>query len=129
MSAERIEINIDQIASLAEIGLTVREIAACLQVSQSTIYRRMEETEFREAYEQGQAKASASIKRILFKKAITEENLQALFHLSDRLCWPRIKAVSEDEIKKAIIQYLPQPKVILTEEKRKKFQEEFDRLY
>jgi IS30 family transposase len=119
----------DQIASLAEIGLTVREIAACLQVSQSTLYRRMEETEFRDAYEQGQARASASVKRILFKKAIDEENINALFHLSDRICWPKRKAISEDELNKAVIKDLPPPKVNLTPEKIAYFQAEFDRLY
>ena len=69
------------------------------------------------------------MKRILFKKAIEEENITALCHLSNRICWPKRKAISEDELKKAAIEGLQQPKVVLTEEKRKKFQEEFDRLY
>ncbi len=128
MSAKRLEINIDQIASLAEIGLTVREIAACLQVSQSTLYRRMGEIEFHEALEQGHARASASVKRILFKKA-NEGNITALCHLSDRICWSKRKDVSEDELNKATIQDLPPSKVNLTPEKIAYFQAEFDRLY
>ncbi len=118
----------DNVAFLAERGLDKREIAAYLKISESTFYRRLQDEQFSEAFEQGKLRASSNVKLALFKKALDNENLSALFHLSDRICWPKRKAISEGEYNKDGT--LPPPEVIIvTDEMMQAFNEEFDETY
>jgi IS30 family transposase len=92
MSRKRIELSNDdtiKIQSLAEKGLGVREIAACLGMSKATLERRLNEnTEAFEALEVGRAKCDAEIISTAYNLAKSGKNVNLLmFWLKTRCGW------------------------------------------
>lgn len=55
---------------LSLLGFTTKEIADFLDVSVSTIYRRLREPEFRDAYTKGKANVKISVRRSQFRLAM-----------------------------------------------------------
>lgn len=65
-------IDLDELEHVREVwgAPTVKEVAAHFKVSERTLYRRLEDPEFRDAWERGGARACARLRQASFKNAI-----------------------------------------------------------
>jgi hypothetical protein len=63
------EINMEQVAVLAQIHCTDEEIAAVMDVSVRTILRRKKRADFQEFIATGRAKGRASLRRLMWETA------------------------------------------------------------
>jgi len=70
MPRPKIELDINEIETLAGQGLTQREICYCLGISQDTLNRRKKSSDFAEAIARGQARSHQRVANALFEKAI-----------------------------------------------------------
>ena len=75
---------------MASRGLTVKQIADCLGVSDATVYERQKEfPEFLEAIKRGRSEGINQVTNKLFEKAIDGDNTCMIFYLKtrDRESW------------------------------------------
>jgi predicted transcriptional regulator len=75
---------------MASRGLTVKQIADCLGVSDATIYERQKEyPEFLEAIKRGRSEGINQVTNKLFEKAVDGDNTCMIFYLKtrDRESW------------------------------------------
>ena len=80
MARPRIKIDEDQVLSLARIHCTMDEMAAVLNCSVDTLERR-----FADIIKKGREEGKMSLKRSMFKKAITDGNPTMQIWLSKQL--------------------------------------------
>ena len=75
---------------MASRGLTVKQIADCLGVSDATVYERQKEyPEFLEAIKRGRSEGINQVTNKLFEKAVDGDNTCMIFYLKtrDRESW------------------------------------------
>jgi hypothetical protein len=81
----KIEIDWDKFDVLCNIQCTLEEISVVLGYSEDTIERRVKEkhkVNFAEYYKRKSATARMSLRRLMWKKAIEEENITMMIFLS-----------------------------------------------
>jgi hypothetical protein len=93
MGTKKIDITAEQIENLAQFGLNQHEIAAALGVSRLTIIRRLEDPEYREAYERGKAKLGAFAKKLIIESAKKGNTKAQLFLVQNASDWVQKKHV------------------------------------
>lgn len=90
----KIEINLQQVETLAANGLTQQQIADSLGISVSTIESRLRESEeFKDAIKKGKAKGIALIANQLFEKAKSGDTTSIIFYLKTQAGWKETQAV------------------------------------
>lgn len=90
----KIEINLQQVETLAANGLTQQQIADSLGISVSTIESRLRENEeFKDAIKKGKAKGIALIANQLFEKAKSGDTTSIIFYLKTQAGWKETQAV------------------------------------
>ncbi len=82
---QSIHIDLAEVEKLCALQCTDEEIAAFFSVSVSTIERRKQRTEFREAMERGKARGRVSLRRRLFEQATKSNNIAATIFLAKNL--------------------------------------------
>ena len=81
----RIEIDLDEVETLASRGLTQQQIADALGISVDTLYsRKRENQDFQEAIKRGQAKGVASVSNKLYESAMRGEAWAVCFFLKTK---------------------------------------------
>lgn len=80
-----IHIDLGEVEKLCALQCTDEEIAAWFGVSTSTIERRKQRTDFREAMDRGKAKGRVSLRRRLFEQATKSNNIAATIFLAKNL--------------------------------------------
>jgi len=79
------EIDEKKVESLAAQGLTMEQIAYCLGVAGSTLYKRkVDESEISEAIKRGRAKGIATITNALFQSGKGGNITAQIFYLKNR---------------------------------------------
>ncbi len=100
MGRPKINIDMDMVEKLASEGCTVTEIAAHLGVHQSTLYRRKK---FKETYERGLEKCKLSVRRALYKKAMTGDTKALIFLAKNLLSMSDNPAQQQDTTQEQVI--------------------------
>ena len=100
MARPRKKIDMDMVEKLASEGCTVAEIAAHLDVHQSTLYRRKK---FKEVYERGLEKCKLSVRRALYKKAMTGDTKALIFLAKNLLGMSDNPAQQQDTTQEQVI--------------------------
>jgi cytidylate kinase len=76
---------LEKVEALAAQGLTMDQIAHCLGIHGSTLYKnKAENTEFSEAIKRGRSKGIATITNALFVKAKNGDTTAQIFYLKNR---------------------------------------------
>jgi len=78
------EVNLEQVESIASLGLTDEEIAIVLGISPRTLYYWKKKPEFLQALKRGKLKADYVIARSLFEKAKSGDTTAMIFWLKNR---------------------------------------------
>lgn len=102
MGRPKINIDMDMVEKLASEGCTVDEIAAYFNVNKSTLYRRKK---FKETYERGLEKCKLSVRRALYKKAMTGDT-KALIFLSKNLLGMSDNPSKEQDTQEQVIKVI-----------------------
>lgn len=102
MGRPKINIDMDMVEKLASEGCTVDEIAAYFNVNKSTLYRRKK---FKETYERGLEKCKLSVRRALYKKAMTGDT-KALIFLSKNLLGMSDNPSKEQDTQEQVIRVI-----------------------
>ena len=80
----------DKATEMASRGLTVAQIASCLGISETTLYKKQNEyAEFMDAIKKGRAEGINQVSNALFEKA-TQGNVTAMIYylkVRDRVNW------------------------------------------
>jgi len=72
-------------SEMASRGLTVAQIADCLGVAESTLYKKQDEyVDFMDAIKRGRSKGMDEITNALFEKAKAGDNTSMIFYLKTR---------------------------------------------
>ena len=81
-----VQIQAARVEELASHGLSMKQIALCLGIGRSTLYRKKgENRDIRDAIERGRAKGLSAVANALFEAATTKGNYQAQqFYLRNR---------------------------------------------
>ncbi len=72
-------IDCDKAREMASRGLTVVQIASYLGISETTLYKKNEHTEFMDAIKKGRAEGINQVSNALFEKA-TQDNVTAMIY-------------------------------------------------
>ena len=84
LTAEQVE----QIEKMAGCGLTLEQIAYCLDISDDTLQRRFQERpEVKRAYKVGKAKAIRAVTNTVYLKAVAGEGAFPFFYLKTQANW------------------------------------------
>ena len=90
----KIEINLQQVETLAANGLTQQQIADSLGISVSTIESRLRESEeFKDAIKKGKSKGIAIIANQLFEKAKSGDTTSIIFYLKTQAGWKETQTI------------------------------------
>lgn len=103
MARPRKVIDMDMVEKLASEGCTVDEIAAYFHVNKSTLYRRKK---FKEMYERGLEKCKLSVRRALYKKAVTSGDTKALIFLAKNLLGMSDNPSKEQDTQEQVIKVI-----------------------
>lgn len=78
---------IEQIETLAGLGLTIEEICIFLKITKKTLYKRMKDLpEVGEAVERGRIRANAQVVKSLYRRATEHNDTTAMiFYLKNRM--------------------------------------------
>ena len=79
-----ININIEELERLAGMGLSERQIAAAMDISNSTLTRKKHIEQIEHALKKGRAKAVAAVSSKLFDNALEGKETSAIFFLKNR---------------------------------------------
>jgi predicted DNA-binding protein (UPF0251 family) len=79
-----ININIEELERLAGMGLSERQIAAAMDISNSTLTRKKHIEQIEHALKKGRAKAVALVSSKLFDNAMEGKETSAIFFLKNR---------------------------------------------
>ena len=79
-----ININIEELERLAGMGLSERQIAAAMDISNSTLTRKKHIEQIGHALKKGRAKAVAAVSSKLFDNALEGKETSAIFFLKNR---------------------------------------------
>jgi predicted transcriptional regulator len=83
-------IDCDKAREMASRGLTVAQIASCLGISETTLYKKQSEyAEFMDAIKRGRAEGINQVSNALFEKAIQGNVTAMIYYLKvrDRMNW------------------------------------------
>ena len=83
--SDEIPITPEQIQKLAQLGCTQREMASVLNVSRSTLDRRLTEPAFRDALEAGDANLNVSLRRKQVELALAGDRTMLIWLGKQRL--------------------------------------------
>jgi predicted transcriptional regulator len=76
---------LDKVGQMASRGLTNEQIACCLGVSETTVYKNKRNSpQFAQAIKNGQAKGVKDISNALFDKAAGGDTIAQIFYLKNR---------------------------------------------
>ena len=79
------EVDLNKVETLAAQGLTNEQIARCLGIAQSTLYKWQDEkSDFSEAIKSGKAKGIATISNALFQSGKGGNITAQIFYLKNR---------------------------------------------
>tara|TARA_E500000178_G_scaffold180252_1_gene178942 strand:- start:1721 stop:2152 length:432 start_codon:yes stop_codon:yes gene_type:complete len=81
---KKIVLDIEEIERLAGMGLSERQIAAALGISNSTLTRKKHIEQIGHALKKGRAKALAQVSSKLFENALDGKETSAIFFLKNR---------------------------------------------
>lgn len=85
--------DIKRVEELAARGLTLAQIADCLGISPTTLYKAKDaNTEFLEALKKGQARGIEQVANALFEGAIKGDRVSQIFYLKCRAGWKEAEA-------------------------------------
>ena len=79
-----ININLEELERLAGMGLSERQIAAAMDISNSTLTRKKHIEQIGHALKKGRAKAVAAVSSKLFDNAMDGKETSAIFFLKNR---------------------------------------------
>ena len=79
-----ININIEELERLAGMGLSERQIASAMDISNSTLTRKKHIEQIEHALKKGRAKAVAAVSSKLFDNAMDGKETSAIFFLKNR---------------------------------------------
>lgn len=92
------EIDLEQVELFASRGLTEKQVAAALGISQETLMRRKKKYgSFLDALKRGQAKGVAKVANALFDQAMNGQTAAAIFYMKNRAGWKDKLEHSGDE--------------------------------
>jgi hypothetical protein len=78
------DITLGQVEAAAAYSLNHKQLAAILGCHRKTIQNRMQEPEFREAYERGRARAESEVLQLLYRSA-RDGNVKAMIFLAQSI--------------------------------------------
>lgn len=103
------EKEIEQIKTMAGLGLTIKEIALVLNVSSRTIDRRIEDNEeVAIAYKTGRAEAKIKVTEKLFEKIMSGHSASIFFYLKTQCGWRETDRTEDESPNQQVIFYLPE---------------------
>lgn len=96
--------DIEQIETMAGLGLPMKHLAAILGVSKDTVERRVHDTpEIAAALERGRAKAAATVYQTMFEMATSGKVPAATFFwLKCQENWREGHSAADEELRKAV---------------------------
>lgn len=82
---KKIEVDADQVRTLARLGCTWEEIAGALKIAKGTFVARMQEKKYRTAYDEGIAEGDVSLRRAQYEQAVRGKTAMLIWLGKNRL--------------------------------------------